>query len=66
METLDELENNIRMAEIKLLPIKQIADIRTRTNIRTAWSNLIEIGKKINDNWKLKEPSWQIISNSRK
>lgn len=64
MEVLEELESKIRLAGIT--PIKQIASIRLGTKTPAAWDSLAKIGKKISDGWKLKESSWQIVSESRR
>jgi len=65
MET-EELENKIREAGINLIPIKQIASIRLGNKTPAAWDGLKKIGDKISQIWKLKEPSWQIISKDRR
>ena len=65
MET-EELENKIREAGIRLMPIKQIANIRLGNKMPAAWDSLKKIGEKISGSWKSKEPSWQIISKDRR
>lgn len=66
MEALEDLENNIRTIGIKFIPIKQIASIRVGDKAPIAWDNLKRIGKKISNSWRLKEPSWEIISENRR
>lgn len=66
METLEKLEDNIiRKYGIDLIPVKQIVDIKLGAKKLGAWNELIEIGKAISNNWKLKDSSWKIISENR-
>ena len=66
METLEKLEENIRKYGIELIPIKQIVDIKLGAKKSDAWNELSKLGKSISDNWKLKNPSWKIISENRR
>lgn len=66
MESLEKLEENIRKYGIDIIPVKQIVDIKLGTKKIDAWNELIEIGKTISNNWKLKNTSWKIISENRR
>ena len=66
METIKELENKMRVVGIKLMPIDQIASIKTGSKVLEAWDKIEKIGKRISNSWKSELTSWQIISEGRR
>lgn len=66
MEKLKEMENKINLIETEVTMIRRIIGVRAEKKNPIAWERLEKLGKQIGKGWKLKEPSWEIISESRR
>ncbi len=66
MERLIELKNKVNLIESEVSMIKRIIGVRIEKKSPTAWNRLEKLGKQIGKGWRIKQPSWKVISESRR
>ncbi|MGB8217912.1 MAG: hypothetical protein WCE94_11490 [Candidatus Methanoperedens sp.] len=64
--TIQALKNRIDALETELTAMRRTLGITMEKKDPKAWDRLHIIGKEIAHDWKLKKPSWQVVSESRR
>ncbi|MFA4935279.1 MAG: hypothetical protein WC568_05530 [Candidatus Methanoperedens sp.] len=64
--TIQALKNRIESLETELTAMRRTLGATMEKKDPKAWDRLHIIGKEIARDWKLKKPSWQVVSESRR
>ena len=64
--TIQTLKNRIDALETELNGMRRILGATMEKKDPKAWDRLHIIGKEIACEWKIKKPSWQLVSESRR
>jgi hypothetical protein len=63
---LNAMKHRARIANDEEMLMKGMLNVQIEKKDPMAWANVKKIGRLISKKWKLKEPSWQLISESRR
>lgn len=64
--TIQALKNRIDALETELTAMRRTLGATMEKKDPKAWDRLHIIGKEIARDWKIKKPSWQVVSESRR
>jgi hypothetical protein len=65
-DTIQSLKSRIGTLEVELNAMHRMHGASMEKKDPKAWDRLHAIGKEITKKWKIKKPSWQLISDDRR